>query len=244
MERLNVTINLTPEYGVETIEVPADYHSNVMSLLKYVISKHNYQLYEHLFMHNTPKLYTWAFNFPKSSQFMPGGTVELYNMRLSLRMGFADPELAREFHDAFVLNSNPDKKLFGQYFNITSVHQFAVGYNVIDSARLKTVSNIACEVKDEEDKALFIKPSDPEYKLELENLLRTKAEMLGMDVYNSQISIDVSGLHTVYNSIYGAKLPVARGEVTLSGDDDLIEIAMAGGIGSITGSGFGMLKQV
>jgi len=250
MTRVDVTIMLKPKTECP-VEVPVDYHSNVMSLLKYAINQYDPSKFHELFDTNTLKLYTWALDFPYRSKFYKD-TITLSRNVLRLHMGFVRDDDADMFENALedVSVLHMDKQLFGQDFEITGTSRkddHVDGHTV----NVRTMSNIAYEISEPNKKPFFLSIKDPRFQDIVLSPTLNKAQRFFMEDYDGylQLQKDIINFRVtpikareVYNTIYGAKLPVTTGTFQLQGANYLINFLIAGGIGSITGSGFGMLK--
>lgn len=239
MTRLNIKISLSPSRNTV---IPVDYHSNIMSLLKYAINTYDPSEFQRLFGKNTMKFYTWSVNF-KDSKFIKD-RIYLSNNNFELQMSFYKESDAIMFQKALLLVSSGEHKLlFGMRYTIPSV-VLKNGYDGGNNVIVKTMSNIACEdYPDGESKAYFMSPNDGErFFTRLRGVLLSKAESVG--IKEQYVHFESSKSSVVYNTIYGAKLPVTRGTFIVNGNEELVNLALNGGIGTITGSGFGMVRPV
>ena len=240
MTRLSIKISLSPSRNTV---IPVDYHSNIMSLLKYAINTYDPSEFQRLFGKNTMKFYTWSVNF-KNAKFIKD-RIYLSSNNFELQMSFYKDSDAIMFQKALLLVSSGEcKLLFGMHYTITSVI-LKNGYHCGNSVVVKTMSNIACEdyPSGASHKAYFMSPNDGErFFTRLRGVLLSKAESVG--IKEQYVHFESSKSSVVYNTIYGAKLPVTRGTFIVTGNDELVNLALNGGIGTITGSGFGMVRPV
>jgi len=253
-EYMNLDISLVLwEQGYGEVCFPVDYHSNIVSLLKYVIKERYPEKYEYLFESNRTKYYTWALKFPNNARFsgrsivIPSGPVSL-----DLRMRFHNKEDAEDFQSAFLwdaMNSgHEDKYLFGCTWEVTRAF-ISNSKEYTSGVVVKTMSNIACEMQlDGRTRFLSVNDGDT-FIRSLKHTLAYKAnEVLeGVSgITEDSIGIDITPgkAREVYNTIYGAKLPVTAGTFKLTGNKEIINLPINGGLGSITGSGFGMVRVI
>ena len=205
MTRLNIKISLSPSRNTV---IPVDYHSNIMSLLKYAINIYDPSEFQRLFGKNTMKFYTWSVNF-KGSNFIKD-RIYLSNNSFELQMSFYKESDAIMFQKALLLVSSGEHKLlFGMRYTIPSI-VLKNGYDGGNNVIVKTMSNIACEdYPDGESKAYFMSPNDGErFFTRLRGVLISKAESVG--IKEQYVHFESSKSSVVYNTIYGAKLPVTR----------------------------------
>ena len=240
MTRLNIKISLSPSRNTV---IPVDYHSNIMSLLKYAINMYDPSEFQRLFGKNTMKFYTWSVNF-KNAKFIKD-RIYLTNNNFELQMSFYKESDATLFQKALLLVSSGEYKLlFGMRYKIASV-VCKSGYSEGNSVIVKTMSNIACEDYPDGNnhRAYFMSLEDgSKFFSRLKEVLLNKAKEIG--IKSDCIYFEAVKASTVYNTIYGAKLPVTRGTFIVTGNDELVNLALNGGIGTITGSGFGMVRPV
>ena len=240
MTRLNIKISLSPSRNTV---IPVDYHSNIMSLLKYAINTYDPSEFQRLFGKNTMKFYTWSVNF-KNAKFIKD-RIYLSSNNFELQMSFYKDSDAIMFQKALLLVSSGEcKLLFGMHYTITSVI-VKNGYHCGNSVVVKTMSNIACEdyPSGASHKAYFMSLEDGnKFFSRLREVLLSKAKLVG--IKEQYVHFESIKSSIVYNTIYGAKLPVTRGTFIVTGNDELVNLALNGGIGTITGSGFGMVRPV
>lgn len=230
--RLNIKITL---YG-DKLVIPTDYHGNIMSLLKYAVDKYSHTAYVDMLETNKTKLYTWALKLPKGSKFS-SSWLKLSSNYLTLHINFINDDEAIFFYKCFQnVKEGKGKQLFGMPWSL-NIKKASTTTSKTE-VKVKTMSSIALQVKNELGKHAYLTANDSNFCEELVTTFKYKCKP------TEQVLITPISTRVVVNKLYGVSIPLTSGTFKLEGSSEAINALINMGLGSITGSGCGMIRPV
>lgn len=227
--------------------ISKDFQSKVVSLFKAGIMKSSPERYENLFGGNKHKQYTFSVYLPKPRK--KGAEIHLNEANCIINFSTGDAETGVIFYNALI-SLRGSKVLFGAGNHIRVKNIQIVPEKKIISNRtvLRTLSPIASRAHDRETfKNWFYSFEDEEFEPTL------KRNMLPylIDAFGEQARYDLKKLKITPISM--KKIVVYCHEIHIESSVGIFELEaeaylqkylVENGIGTMTGSGFGMIEQL
>lgn len=227
--------------------IPKDFQSKVVSLFKAGITKSSPERYEDLFGGNKHKQYTFSVYLPKPRN--KGAEIQLDEANCIINFSTGDAETGVIFYNALISLSG-SKVLFGAGNHITVKNIQIVPEKKIIGNRtvLRTLSPLVSRTHDRETfKNWFYSFEDEEFEPTL------KRNMLPylMDAFGEQARYDLEKLKITPISM--KKVVVYCHEIHIESSVGIFELEaeaylqkylVENGLGTMTGSGFGMIEQL
>lgn len=225
--------------------IPLDYRRKILSMIKKGLESTDKEKYQELYESNTFKEFTFSVYFGQA--IFQKNVIQLKDNKFILNISTANMELAFYLYNC--LTSLRFKKLDwgnGLSVKIQSVSRVPQPSITEDCVVLKTLSPIVVRDHNKEtSKDWFYSVEAPEF---LEILKRNMVSSL-VPILGEYIRYDVEELElkpinmkkTVVR-FYDRQVECSLGCFSLSGKPHLLNYLMQSGIGSLTGSGFGMCE--
>ena len=227
--------------------IPLDYHRKVISMLKKGLQQTAPEKYQEQYEGNTLKEYTFSVYFGPAV--FTDQEIKIQNSQIILNISTANAELGVYLYNALTYLKNRELQ-WGQdtriaVQSVATVHQPLVTEEKI---LLKTLSPIICRDHNQETKKdWFYSFEAPEFldilkRNMISKLVPILGEYIRYDIEQLQLT-PVQMKKTVVR-FYDRQVECSIGRFSLSGKPHLLNYLVQAGLGSLTGSGFGLCEVV
>ncbi|MBC1671790.1 CRISPR-associated endoribonuclease Cas6 [Listeria welshimeri] len=227
--------------------IPKDFRSKVVSLFKSGIRKSSPERYEDLFGGNKYKQYTFSVYLPKPRN--EGAEIHLDEPNCIINFSTGDAETGVVFYNALI-SLRDSKILFGAGNNITIKNIQMVPEKKIISNRtiLKTLSPLVSRDHNRETfKNWFYSFEDKKFEPILKrNMLPYLVEAFGEQARYDLEKLKITPISMKKVVVYCHEIHIESsvGIFELEAEPYLQNYLLENGIGTMTGSGFGMIEQL
>lgn len=232
--------------SLENENIPINYRRSCLSLIKTAIEKQDQQKFHELFDQNVQKYYTWSV-YLKNGVF---GKEEIIvpNKELIFNFSTGDAETAVLFQNAFANLIEEEVPFAKNKVTVLSVVPVTQPLIRKKAAIFRTISPIVARDHDRETKKDWyysVSQNEEAFVATLKANTLYKWE----NFYGDSLKEDLESL--VFTPIkmkktvvqhYEKYIEASLGTFRLEGEPYLLNLFLKGGIGSISGSGFGMLE--
>ncbi|MBC1797334.1 CRISPR-associated endoribonuclease Cas6 [Listeria booriae] len=239
--RLKIVCNLDQE------EVPLDYRSKIVMLIKSGLIKKHPDVFSDLYDSNKQKEFTFSVYF-KDAQFNKN-VIIVEGKEVIINFSTGNAKLALPLYNAFTSQMWQKVKISEQCnLQITKVDMVKERDIASGSSVFKTLSPIVCRDHNQETyKDWFYDYSDEEFESILKRNLQYKLEkkygsFVAEDI--KKVSITPINMKKTVVLHYDLYMACSIGLLKIEAPQYMLEYMASSGLGSITGMGFGMLEQV
>lgn len=227
-------------------QLPQDYRRKILHMIKKGLEKTNLSLYQELFSDNRPKSYTFAVFIPEAK--FTNNQINFNNQKdIIIQFSTSDGEIGISIYNAFMnlrqqeIPWNPEVSL------IISKVELAHQGNISESQlHCRTLAPIVCRDHNRETKKdWFYNFQDSKFL----DILKRNLKIKLIPVMGEYISYDIDHLEihpirmkkTVVKH-YEKQIECSIGKFQLVGKPHLLKRLLDDGLGSMTGTGFGMIE--
>lgn len=233
--------------SVSNTTIPLDYHRKVISMFKQGFEQTAPEKYRELYGQNALKEFTFSVYFGKATFSKQAITLE--NDQIILNISTANAELGMYLYNG-LMNLRNQAVQWSQHTNVTVGQITIIPQKKITEDRvvLKALSPIVVRDHNKEtNKDWFYSFEAPEFLAVLKrNMIFKLVPLLGdyirYDIEELEL-IPIRMKKTVVR-FYDRQIECSIGQFSLSGKPYLLNYLVQSGIGSLTGSGFGMCEIV
>ncbi|MHC5218157.1 CRISPR-associated endoribonuclease Cas6 [Enterococcus sp. LJL128] len=227
--------------------VPIDYHRKVVSMLKKGFEQTAPEKYQELYGNNTVKDYTFSVYFGQA--IFEKKKIILTNNQVILNFSTANAELGFYLYNVLMSLKKKenlwDEDVTLHVQDVQIVHQAVV---IEDQILLKALSPIVCRNHNKEtNKDWYYSFENLEF-LEIikRNMISKLVPILGEYIQHDieELSFEPVKMKKTVVRFYERQIECSIGQFYLKGKPHLLNYLMQSGVGSLTGSGFGMCELV
>lgn len=240
--RLKITCELNGN------RLPIDYRTKIMMMIKSELTKNNPQLYDALFKKNTPKFYTFSVFLP-DARFTKEEITIRPDSELIINFSSSDAEILLGFFNVFM--SLKDKvfpwssKVHASIKSVKPISNQKIMQNEVTCRILSPI--IARDHNRETRKTWFYTAEDERFEEILQRNLIIKYQEKFGDAWRYDIEqlriVPLNCRKTVVRH-YEKQIAATIGQIELIGKPHLLNLLLEDGLGSLCGSGFGMLETM
>lgn len=227
-------------FKISKPELPVDYRSGFISLLKASYEMACKDKYVELYEANTLKPFTFSVYFGNMAKILDN-KVFINSDRFILNFSTASLELGTFFYNGLlkIKKELKDYPLFEARIALESVNLKKEMQIREDTVVFKTLSPFL--VRDYIDKNKYLKPADEGFKNQLNQIVAECSKaFLGRESYIEFKDVKTTAKPPIFH--YGAPVDGIRGIFALKGDSDVLNMIYQIGLGSRRSQGFGMLE--
>ncbi|MGC9268323.1 CRISPR-associated endoribonuclease Cas6 [Listeria ivanovii] len=231
----------------DSILIPKDYRSKIVSLFKTGIMKSSPERYNDLFGGNKRKNYTFSIYLPKPKN--KGLEIHLEETNCIINFSTGDAEMGIIFYNAFMYLKNKELPFGAENKIVLKNIQIQAEKKIIgNKTKTKTLAPIVAKDHDKVTyKNWFYSFGDKEFETILKrNMLPFLIEEFGEQArYDlEKLKITPISMKKVVVYCYEIHMECSVGVFELEAEPYLQKYFLQNGFGSQTGSGFGMLEQL
>ena len=229
-------------------ELPMNYRSKIMMMIKTYLAKQNKELYGRLFNDNTMKPYTFSVYLPQA-KFEKVYITLGESREFVINFSTSDAEIAINFYNAFLAMKN-ETILWGNDLTTTvkKVDIVTLPPIVTEKIQVRTLSPIICRHHNQETrKDWFYTYDDKEFLPILKRNMTFKlvdrlSETARYDL--EKLTLTPIKMKKTVIKHYEKQIAGSIGTLEVTGKSYLLNEFVDSGVGSLTGSGFGMVEKV
>lgn len=229
-------------------KLPMNFRSKIMMMIKTYLAKQNKELYGRLFNDNTMKPYTFSVYLPQA-KFEKVYITLGESREFVINFSTSDAEIAINFYNAFLAMKN-ETILWGNDLTTTvkKVDIVTLPPIVTEKIQVRTLSPIICRHHNQETrKDWFYTYDDKEFLPILKRNMTFKlVDRLGETARYDLEKLTLTPIKMKKTVIkhYEKQIAGSIGTFEVTGKAYLLNEFVDSGVGSLTGSGFGMVEKV
>ncbi|NLC16529.1 MAG: CRISPR-associated endoribonuclease Cas6 [Clostridiales bacterium] len=226
--------------------MPVDYRPYFMSYIKSALSKNFKPIFDHVYDKAEPKSKSFTFAVVFKNSKIVNDVIRFDDCRFKLLITSFDHSLILYLYNSFVKERNT-KKRFNDDFEIQLKRLFLAPHPIIkqNQIRIKFLSPLLVRVHDAQDNQdRYLTYMDEGFNAQLNQITQRMLQDNKIDCPNPTIDLRPYQAKTTVVKNMGMAFCANIGEYILSGDTDILNILLKGGMGSRRGQGFGMFYVV
>ena len=229
--------------------LPIDYRRKIMMMIKMSLSEIDKELFHDLFSSNQMKHYTFSVFLP-NAKFVQNKVYLKDKSQLLVNFSTNNAEILLHFYNVFQELKNKVIDWGDETGEVKVIQVNTLSTPKINEKTVicRTLSPIICRDHNRETrKDWFFDYRDKEFQEILRRNLKIKlTDKLGPHVVYDidKLEIEPLAMKQTVVSHYEKKINVSLGRLKLSGEPYLLEELISNGLGSMCGSGFGLLEKI
>lgn len=233
--------------SVSNKSIPLDYHRKVISMLKQGFERTAPEKYQELYTQNRLKEFTFSVYFGQSK--FGKQAIVLENDQIILNVSTANAELGMYLYNGLMNLRNQDFQ-WSEETTISVQRVSIISQQTITENRiiLKALSPVICRDHNKEtSKDWFYSFEAPEFLDVLKrNMIFKLVPILGEYIRYDIEELELTPINMKKTVVrfYERQMECSIGQFSLRGKPHLLNYLVQSGLGSLTGSGFGMCETV